>query len=281
MKKFLINCLILAIILAILLFFATKALPQSVISRDRQIEVGFNVGIMNYLGDIQGNKGIGTNNLKDLNLANFKPVFGLFYVYYPNYYISRISLKLSLNRGTIHGADSLIKNQGGDEVDRIKRNLSFKTYINELILSAEIYLLRRKFRPFITTGLGVIYFIPTTYAEGKWVKLAPLQTEGIKYSTVNILIPIGGGFKYYTKNKIITTEILYRKSFTDYLDDVSTIYSSNYLSFREKEYREHIGWQRGDPKDNDSYFSIVIKCGFLLFQNVKFLRKQSLLCPKI
>ncbi len=254
-------------------------MPQGIISRDRQMEFGAQVGVMNYLGDIQGNQGKGTNNLKDLNLPNSKPVFGFFYTYYPDFEKSRIAWKININSGTIHGADSLIEDNGGDELERKRRNLSFKTRINELFLSAEFYFLRKKFRPYLTTGIGISQFNPKTYDDG-WVRLQPLQTEGIRYSTTTLSFPIGGGFKYYTNNnKVLTVEVLYRKAFTDYLDDVSTNYTGNTLSFREKEPRDYIGKQRGDPKDNDAYFSAVIKYSFLLFQNVKFLRRQSVKCP--
>lgn len=281
MKTIKIQLVISAVFLLTALLLNLLALPQALISRDRQMEFGFQIGAINYLGDIQGNKGIGTNNLKDLNLPNSKPVYGAFYVFYPDYEKSRIGWKIALNSGVIHGADSLIENKGGAETERIRRNLSFKTRVNELFLSAEFYFFRKRFRPYLTTGLGIIQFIPQTYFKGDWVKLPSYQTEGIKYSTVNFSLPVGGGFKYYTKkNKVLTVEVLYRMAFTDYLDDVSTVYTDRPLSFREREYRHHIGWQRGDPNDNDSYFSLVIKYSFLLFQNVKFLRRQSLLCPR-
>lgn len=273
--------LIISIFILLLVIIWGECSSQALISRDRQMEFGAQVGVVNYLGDIQGNAGAGTNNLKDLNLPNSKPIFGAFYVFYPDYEKSRIGWKIAVNSGVIHGADSLIPNEGGAELERIKRNLSFKTRINELFLSAEFYFLKKNFRPYLTTGLGIIQFIPKTYYEGEWVKLAPLKTEGIKYSTLNFSLPIGAGFKYYTKrNKVLTVEVLYRRAFTDYLDDVSTIYTANTLSFREKQYRDYIGGQRGDPEDNDTYFSVVLKYSFLLFQNVKFLRRQSLLCPR-
>ena len=38
-------------------------------------------------------------------------------------------------------------------------------------------------------------------------------------------IPMGAGIKYYASERInLSTELLYRKTFTDYIDDVSKNY---------------------------------------------------------
>jgi hypothetical protein len=112
---------------------------------------------------------------------------------------------------------------------------------------------------------------------------------------------LGGGFKYFIKEDLyIGLEILHRKTFTDYIDDVSTkyidpIYFSQYLDpadvpvayqlhnrepFRNIT-RPTIGKQRGDSKEMDSYFSTILRFGWRLngnsSQNKKALRQ--LRCP--
>jgi hypothetical protein len=81
---------------------------------------------------------------------------------------------------------------------------------------------------------------------------------------------------------------MHRKTFTDYMDDVSTTYIDNalfdkYLSPQQAQIanqlhfrynfdpanpypptRPIIGSQRGDPKDNDAFFSTVVKFGWRL-----------------
>jgi hypothetical protein len=281
MRAFWIYCFRLAVAVTILLLIAKSLLPQGVISRDRQMEFGVNLGAVAYLGDIQGNKGKGTPFLKDLNIKNTRSIQGIFFTYYPNFDKSRVAFKAILNNGLLHGADSLIEPNGGDEMDRLRRNLSFRTSFNELLLTCEVFFLRGRFRPNITIGVGVIQFDPRAHDKGEWVRLQPLQTEGREYGLVEPLVLAGGGFKYYTnKNKVLSLEILYRQTATDYLDDVSTVYTDRYMSFREKAYRDYVGEQRGDEKDKDVYFSIVLKYSVLLKQNVKFLRRQSLLCPR-
>jgi hypothetical protein len=269
----------------LLLLINLPLFSQSVVSRNRQFEAGLNLGAIAYLGDVQGNKGVGTKFLKDLNLANTKTYQGAFFTYYPDFGDKGYGLRLSIGQGTIHAADSLIRDYGGDELSRKKRNLSFKTSIQEIALTAEYHLTLKSFRPFVTAGVGLLHFTPKTFYNGEWVKLAPLQTEGIKYPTMQAMFPVGFGFKYFTESqKVISFEVLYRYTGTDYLDDVSTVYPDNVSGVsRELSYRNSgydAGDQRGDPSDNDDYFTVVLKYSILLKQDVKFLRKQSLKCPR-
>jgi len=100
---------------------------------------------------------------------------------------------------------------------------------------------------------------------------------------MNVLM--GFGFKYYFKeNAYIGLEILHRKLFTDYVDDVSEKYYVDPILFdqylapadavvaRRLFYRGdysfpgtrpayQIAW-RGDPKENDAYFSSILRLGW-------------------
>ncbi len=96
-----------------------------------------------------------------------------------------------------------------------------------------------KLRPYGIVGIGAfrynpqgLYFEPN--GSSKWVDLRPLKLEGQgmteypdrkPYNLTQIEIPMGFGAKYYIKeNMYIGFEILHRKTFTDYVDDVSTRY---------------------------------------------------------
>lgn len=154
-----------------------------------------------------------------------------------------------------------------------------------------------------------IYIAPN--GTRSWVDLKPLRLEGQgmaeypnrkPYSLTQMEIPMGFGVKYYIKeNMYIGFEILHRKTFTDYIDDVSTTYIDpalfdQYLTpsqaaiARQLMYREnlanpsvnrpYINEQRGDPKQNDAYFSGIIRFGWRLgggFQDNKI--KKQLKCP--
>src|SRR5207342_1550715 len=58
----------------------------------------------------------------------------------------------------------------------------------------------------------------------------PEYPDRKEYSLTQQALIMGGGFKYYLKeNMYVGFEILHRKTFTDYIDDVSTKYIDPYL----------------------------------------------------
>ena len=178
-----------------------------------------------------------------------------------------------------------------------------------------------RLRPYGVIGFGVYHFNPQgslTDGNGNktWYYLRPLHTEGEgfpeypdrkEYSLTQINIPMGGGFKYYVSDRVtISLEILLRKSLTDYIDDVSTNYIDpnlfdKYLSPQNAIIARKIsdkinaivspsvtrnspGTQRGNPNQNDSYFTTFLKFGIRLgpiFENT-YSRNAAMhtRCPK-
>ncbi|MCH8905099.1 MAG: hypothetical protein IIA45_14425, partial [Bacteroidetes bacterium] len=126
----------------------------------------------------------------------------------------------------------------------------------------------------------------------KWYELQPLGTEGQgivagkkTYSRTQLSIPAGISIIYKSNSRVrIGFEIGYRKTFTDYLDDVSTIYFDENILVEQKgtvagavsnRTREittdpdqlvyfQAGSQRGDPTDKDSYIFSVFSINYLL-----------------
>jgi hypothetical protein len=162
--------------------------------------------------------------------------------------------------------------------------------------------LKGKFRPYGLLGIGAFKFNPkgeyiTPGGARKWVELQPLSLEGQGmeeypdrkiYNLTQFEVPMGVGFKYYfSDNKFIGLEVLHRVTSTDYIDDVSTNYINanlfdkyltpeNALMAKQLYYRENLtgpltrpstpslNEQRGDPKENDSFFSSIIRLGWRL-----------------
>ena len=61
--------------------------------------------------------------------------------------------------------------------------------------------------------------------RGSWYDLQPLKTEGNKYNRFILAVPFGLGVKFNISYKVnFGFEIGARKTFTDYLDDVSSQY---------------------------------------------------------
>lgn len=150
--------------------------------------------------------------------------------------------------------------------------------------------------PYGVLGVGFLVFGPQANYNNEWVDLAPLSTEGQglvegknKYSLTQFIIPMGFGLRWeYDHSYIFSFEVNHRLTFTDYLDDVSTdyvnpsVFENNFdpskaalaaaLARRSQEQDPHNiygyitapGQQRGDPKDNDSYYSFTFRIAFYL-----------------
>ncbi|MBO9561345.1 MAG: outer membrane beta-barrel protein [Niastella sp.] len=261
-------------------------------------EIGATLGPSNFLGDLGGTQGKGTTFLKDNNFAMTKLAFGLYAAYSPR---PLLNFRLALNFGTLEGDDAIIKGKGGLEEARKIRNSNFRSKLTELMLLAEVYPtvfienepddVWLKLRPYGMIGVGAFKFNPqgqhpTTH---EWVDLKPLRTEGQglipgreEYKLTQLNIPMGVGVKYFlTETFHVSLEVLHRKTFTDYIDDVSTNYVDDAIFYANMPgpqatlaatmanksgantpTRFNPGDKRGTPTNNDAYYSFNIKVGF-------------------
>jgi Domain of unknown function (DUF6089) len=144
-----------------------------------------------------------------------------------------IMLRAGYTYAIVGGADRFSNNRW-----HLERNLSFETRINEFSLVGEYYLQNlydHKFSPYAFAGLAVFHYNPYAYnTDLSKVYLKPLSTEGQglaaypdrkEYKLTQMAIPFGAGVKFAATDKLhIGLELGMRKTFTDYLDDVSTAY---------------------------------------------------------
>ncbi len=288
------------LVLALILMLVINATSQYVTAFNRKLEAGLNLGPTNFLGDLGGTKGLGKTFLKDNNIEFTKIISGGFITYYPAEWIG---FRLSGQHTRIEGDDAIIKNKGGAEINRKNRNLNFRSNITELYLAAEILptvfweqddYLAGKFRPYGVAGIGIFSYNPQTQLNGNWVDLRPLHTEGQgfaqypdrkEYGKTAYAFPIGIGFKYYPTEKFtIGFEAIHRFTTTDYIDDVSTkyidpsLFASNLpaaeaalaLQLNNRNLIPSVpgfsapGAIRGDPTENDGYYSLSLKLGWRL-----------------
>ena len=143
----------------------------------------------------------------------------------------QILIRGSYNFARVNGSDIY-----SEKEELRMRNLHFESAISEFSIVGEYYLFNlyeRRFSPYAFVGLGIFHFNPYAYdSAGSKVFLKPLSTEGQgiypdkkTYSLWQPTIPFGGGVKFaISENLRIGFEIGLRKTFTDYLDDVSTSY---------------------------------------------------------
>lgn len=207
-------------------------LPLTV-SAQKHHEVGIFGGTSSYYGDLQE---------RLFPKEGYRASGGLMYKYFvhPN-----VGFRFGATYASLYGADSL------SESPAVKnRNLNFQTNLFELHGALELNLLpvdfdEFKFSPYLFAGLGLFYCNPYTIgATDEKIYLRPLSTEGQGlrqypgrkvYSLVNAGFPLGGGLKVLIGKKVlVSTEIGFRYTSTDYLDDVSATYVNMDTLFRYK-----------------------------------------------
>jgi hypothetical protein len=257
------------LVLVVLLTVAEAAIAQSfyAIRKNRSLILVAGTGTSTYFGEL--------SNPGDYFDAKLNISAGL------QYYITpQISLRTEVNWFTLQGTDAK-----ADNSDRQQRNLSFRSRNVELNATGMINLFangnRYYRRPYFNVygygGVGLLYFNPKAELNGTWHALQPLQTEGVEYSRITPVIPFGLGVRFkFGPNMNIAIEGGYRKIFTDYLDDVSTVYPNQAglasdlarsLSVRYENLAPGYnaeGVQRGNPSSDDGYMMVNVKLEYYL-----------------
>jgi hypothetical protein len=262
--------------LFVLVSFITFSYSQT---RAQQWEFGGWVGISNYFGDLNTNT----------SFEYLGPGGGLLMRYN---WSKRWAYKISFNAGKV-GFEDVASGYPYQKA----RNLSFNSNIFELANEIEFNFFRYEkerteynFTPYLTTGFSVLYFNPTTLFEGKKYNLRDYGTEGQKnpdgdsrpYSRINFAFILGGGFKYsFHPRWTLGMEAGVRRTFTDYLDDVSTTYPAFFangdgtselaekLSDRSAEIGEKMGIpgkQRGNTQKKDFYMFTGISITYTILR---------------
>lgn len=254
------------------------------------------IGATSFLGELGGADKIGTHFLNDFEITMTKPLMfvGVRYRVY-----ERVSYKTGFFWGMLSGTDA--KTQ---EPARANRNLSFRSQIIEFNNQIEYSIIPEpkshkysiqkvpgmggffnfKTNTYIFTGINLFYFNPQAKYMGNWVSLQPLGTEGQgiipsrkKYSRVSVSIPVGFGFKWKIDRLwCVGLEYGIRKTFTDYIDDVSTSYVSKNIfdndvamNLSDPSDGTNPGWtvsgqQRGQPKYKDAYMFMTVQIVYKL-----------------
>jgi hypothetical protein len=196
------------------------------VSLPGQGAVGVTLGISNYQGDLAS---FSTQNGFQ---ALIGPVFGLHgSIEKTDYFQFRGDLLFC----RLAGDDAL-----NERENTRSRNLNFHSPVIQLAAGVDWNVLGfsqdhpKDFSPYISVGASLFYFNPYARYEGRNVALRPLGTEGqfldeypeqTPYSPIQPSVQIGSGLKFVAGPKlIISIEAMMSWCFTDYLDDVSTIY---------------------------------------------------------
>jgi hypothetical protein len=279
-------------------------------------EIFISMGATDFLGELGGRNRIGTHySPVDLNFPLTKTAFGLGY----RYKIQRwMNVTTKFNYLIVQGDDALTQEQY-----RHNRNLNFKSNIFELAARVEMgfessktgnrYGIRKtlnrrmknnKHGVFFFAGIGAFYFNPKgRLPNGTYIPLRPLHTEGQglpngpkQYSNYSICIPLGVYYKVtINKQWTVGIEFSYRKTFTDYIDDVSGRYYDNNaikaaygplaaqmadpslgnIPGASLPAADGLAAQRGDPTQKDAYISLEVTVGYIFKEKRKRARLRS------
>lgn len=245
---------------------ALSSMAQTSKRNFRQRELGVVLGASYYIGDI--------NTFK--HFAFSKPAAGVFFRYTTNY---RYAFRFGFNYGSITASDSKSSN-----TDQLQRNTNFRSKLYELHAISEFNFVEYRighnkhyFTMFIFAGLAGYHFDPQGDIGNGWTNLQPLNTEGQKkgYPLYQVSVPFGIGFKYNLWDFMgIGIEWGPRKTFTDYLDDVSGLYpdpaknptnaGGMAYAYRTNSPGDFIGSMRGNPRTKDWYFFYGLSVNFKL-----------------
>jgi len=242
-------------------------------------EIGLLLGTSYYLGD--------------LNTTHFNQPLAA----------GGLIIRKNIDRRFAYKAEVMYLNIKSDErksEDPIAKNrgLHFKSPVYELSGQIEFNFLPfqpenplHTWTPFIYTGISIFHYSPKAEnKDGEWIDLQPLGTEGQgttlfpdkkKYSLMQYSIAMGGGFKIAVNPSFnIILEYGARKTFTDYLDDVSTTYAGEIGDYPREMTQETIymsdplgthskNMERGNPDKKDWYAFAGITLSFRLSNNTK------------
>jgi hypothetical protein len=267
-------------------------------------EAGASLGVMNCLTDLGGHKGIGKKFIKDLNIGNTRFAASIYFnATYQMAYGLRFEATMGTLKAYDSILVHDIPNTSGryERNLNFKTKIAEASLIAEFYPT---YMFRKfdsdveppRAAPYLMIGVGVFHFNPQTKYHGTWIDLQPLHTEGEgfketgipNYSLTQMNIPMGIGIRYEVGPRFtMRAEMLYRKLSTDYLDDVSGRYIDPALfpvylqgtllqeaiDLNSRAAEKDPYWAslnakagniRGNPTNNDAYFTFSIKFGYIL-----------------
>ena len=242
-------------------------------------EIGILLGASYYLGDLNA-----------VHFNQSSPAAGLV-------------IRKNLDKRFAYKAEIMYLNLRSDERDSddtiaASRGLHFRSPVYELSGQVEFNFLPYDpgnplytWTPFVYGGVSIFNFNPQAENKnGDWVDLQEMGTEGqgttlpntdSKYSLIQFAAALGGGIKIAVSNTFnIIFEYSTRKTFTDYLDDVS----GNYVSSTPTEWSDNpdalylsdpndrvypYGKERGNPNKKDWHSFAGVTLSFKLGNKTK------------
>ncbi|RAW03089.1 type IX secretion system protein PorG [Pseudochryseolinea flava] len=199
-------------------FLTFSALFVFVTANAQRSEVGFGLGTFNYTGDL----------VRNYNFKYSKPAATVFY---RNNISTVVSFRAAVTAGQIGASEKPI------DAFAAVRDASFDMFLFEASTIMEYHFLNwRDTKRFVR-------FTPYFFAGFGLFAMSGNNNKTSEYSNIQPSIPFGGGVKYvYNPKWYLSLEFGVRKTFFDYLDNIS-----------DDDPRRKL-YQNGNPNDNDQYF---------------------------
>ncbi len=234
---------------------------------DRFFSAYLGTGRAGYLGELTNGKPL-AGGLSMLNLGVEARL------------LSRVAARVQVTHFRLEGSDENAPDSSANQ----QRNLSFLSKNVEMMLQgvyyfkrySGMYYKRTNYEPYVAAGIGYMWFNPQAKLDGEYYVLSDYKTENKTYNKTSQVIPLSAGLKMKLNEFMnLNLDLGYRITFTDYLDDVSTVYGGPFpdgslearLSNRKDQipkvndeaYDSYtVGNPRGNPADKDAYFHINV-----------------------
>jgi hypothetical protein len=189
-------------------------------------EIGLTGGATYYIGDLNPTKHYPTDTKLGGGLV------------FRHNMTDRFALRLQGLYGTLQAYDS----ESEDSL-AVLRDLHFRARLYEFSALMEVNFFKyrslekdgRTWTPFLFVGLAYFRASPQAVLNDTWYDLQPLGTEGQgttvrdtePYKVDQLAIPFGGGLKFNFGRVDMQLEWGLRRTYTDYIDDVSGTYVDN------------------------------------------------------
>lgn len=227
----------------------------------KTLEIGPHAGASYYMGDINPTMPFAMADLEFGGVVRFN-------------YDTRWTFRADYSYVTVKASDEQIK-------WRPERQLNFTSKIHDVSFVAEFNFLeyytgnpKRNVSPYIFAGISVFHYTTFADVDGTMVDLSDYLTEAAptdpkwydklfgKTSPIGISIPFGMGVKFaLSKHMAATVEWRMQKTFTDYLDDIATVYPEQHAIYTAEDGTQYDltdptgnyipGHQRGNSAFND------------------------------
>ncbi len=228
----------------------------------KTLEIGPHAGMGYYMGDLNPTLPFAQAQLQYGGLVRFN-------------YDNRWTFRFDYSRVTVTADDTKLS-------WRPERGLNFTSKINDFSLVAEFNFLeyytgnpKKNVSPYIFGGISVFQYTVFANVGDRLVDLSDYATEGPepadakwydkmfgKTSPIGVSIPFGMGVKFsVSRHMAATVEWRMQKTFTDYLDDVATVYPENHAVYTAEDGTTYdltdptgnylAGQQRGNSTFND------------------------------